>query len=86
MTAQFYARNVKSGDVVCLSPTFPTWRWPWQPSVSMREDPKALAALAALEAELASRDWVRMGREPGGEWYEYRFRLGGTPLSKGLAA
>jgi hypothetical protein len=52
----------------------------------MREDPKAVAALEALEAELVSRDWVRMGREPGSEWYEYRFRLGSRPLSKGLAA
>jgi hypothetical protein len=86
VTAQFYAWNVNSGDVLCLSPTFPTWRLPWQRSVPMREDPKALAALKALEAELVSRDWVRMGREPGSEWYEYRFRLGGRPLSKDAAA
>lgn len=86
VTAQFYARNVSSGDVLCLSPTFSMWRLPWQPSVPMREDPNALAALEALEAELVSRDWVRMGREPGSEWYEYRFRLGRRPLSKGMAA
>lgn len=86
VTAQFYAWNVNSGDVLYLSPTFPTWRLPWQQSVPLREDPKALAALEALEAELASRDWVRMGREPGSEWYEYRFRLGGRPLSKDVAA
>ena len=86
VTAQFYAWNVNSGDVLCLSPTFPTWRLPWQPSVPLREDPNARAALAALEAELISRNWVRMGREPGREWYEYRFRLGGRPVSKDLAA
>jgi hypothetical protein len=86
VTAQFYARNVNSGDVICVSPTFPTWRLPWQPTMPLREDPKVLAALEALEAELVSRDWVRMGREPGSEWYEYRFRLSGRPLSQGLAA
>jgi hypothetical protein len=86
VTAQFYAWNVNSGDVLCLSPTFPTWRLPWQPPVPMREDPKARAALEALEAELVSRDWVRIGREPGSEWYANRFRLGRRPASKGLAA
>ena len=86
VTAQFYAWDLKSGDVLLLSPTFPTWRLPWQPSVSLREDPKAVAALEKLEAELVSRDWVRIGREPGSEWYEYRFQLGRRPLSAGVAA
>jgi hypothetical protein len=54
--------------------------------VSLREDPKAVAALEKLETELVSRDWVRIGREPGSEWYEYRFQLGRRPLSAGVAA
>lgn len=86
VTAQFYAWNVKSGDVLYLSPTFPTWRLPWQQAVPMREDPKALAAIEALEAQLRSRGWVRMRDERGSEWYERRFRLDGLPLSSSLAA
>ena len=86
VTAQFYAWDVESGDVLYLSPTFPTWRLPWQTVVPLREDPKALAAIEELEAELRSRGWVRMRDEPGSEWYERRFRLGSLPLSSGLAA
>jgi hypothetical protein len=86
VAAQFYAWDLNSGDVLFLSPTFPTWRLPWQPTVSLREDPKAVAALEKLEAELVARDWVRIGREPGSEWYEYRFQLGRRTSSKGLAA
>ena len=86
VTAQFYAWDLNSGDVLLLSPTFPNWRLPWQPSVSLREDPKAVAALEKLEAELVSRDWVRIGREPGSSWYEYRFQLGRRPSSRDVAA
>jgi len=42
--------------------------------------------LEKLEAELVSRDWVRIGREPGSEWYEYRFQLGRRPSSRDVAA
>jgi len=77
VTAQFYARD-SNGGVLLLSPAFPTWRFPWQPAIPMHEDPRARAALDALDAELRSRDWVRMRREPGSDWYELGFRLG-TP-------
>ena len=80
VSAQFYARQL-DGRVLCLSPTFRTWRPPWQPSVPMREDAAALAALEALKYELRSRGWVRMRREAGSEWYEGRFRLGRRPPS-----
>ena len=74
-TAQFYVRG-PDGCVLSLSPAFRTWRPPWQPRVPMREDPRAQSALEELKSDLRARGWVRMRREPGGEWYEFRFRLG----------
>jgi hypothetical protein len=87
VTAQFYALDSNGGGILFLSPTFRTWRLPWQPSMPMREDPRALAAFEALEAQLRSRDWVCMGSEPGADWYESRFRLGhrGAPRRSGEA-
>ncbi len=75
-TAQFYAQGPNGRGPFLVSPTFPTWRWPWQTPVPVREDPRALAALEALKSELRSRGWVRMRRVAGSEWYECRFRLG----------
>ena len=83
VSAQFYARH-SDGWVLCLSPTFRTWRLPCRPRVPIREDAAALAALEALRLELRSRGWVRMRREAGSEWYEGRFRLGRRPPSVGL--
>lgn len=80
VTAKFYALD-SEGSVLFFSPTFRTWAPPWQPSVPMREDPRALAAHDALKAELRSRGWARMRREPGSDWYECRFRLGRRPSS-----
>ncbi len=85
VTAQFYARDSNGGGVLFVSPTFRTWSPPWQPSVPLREDASALAALDALDGKLRSRDWVRLDREPGADWYEARFRLGGRPAARGLA-
>ena len=79
VTAQFYARDSNGGGVLFFSPTFQTWRLPWQPSVPMRDDSRALEALEALKAELRSRGWARVRREPGSDWYEFRFRLGRRP-------
>ena len=76
VTAQFYAWDSNDGRVLLLSPTFRTWRLPWQRAVPLREDPRALAALEALDAELRSRDWVPWHREAGSDWYERRFQLG----------
>ena len=76
VTAQFYACDSNGGGVLFVSPTFRTWRLPWEPSVPMRDDPRALEALEALKAELRSRGWARVRREPGPDWYECRFRLG----------
>jgi hypothetical protein len=84
VTAQFYARDSNSGGALFLSPTFGTWRLPWQPSVPMRDDPKALEALESLKGELRSRGWARMRREPGSDWYESRFRLGRRPSTNGV--
>ena len=80
VSAQFYARD-PNGGVLFVSPTFQTWRLPWQPSVPMRDDPRALEALEVLKAELRSRGWTRARREPGSDWYEFRFRLGRRPTS-----
>ncbi|HUK95352.1 MAG TPA: hypothetical protein VLU96_09885 [Gaiellaceae bacterium] len=44
----------------------------------MRDDPSALAALAALEAELLATGWERVAPEPGAEWYQHSFRLTGS--------
>lgn len=84
VTAQFYARDSNGGEVLFLSPAFRTWRLPWQPAIAMREDPRALAALEALDSELRSRDWVRMRRAPGSDWFELRFRLGRRPSSESV--
>jgi hypothetical protein len=76
VSAQFYARDSNGGEVLVFSPTFRTWRLPWQPSVPIRDDPRALAALETLKSELRSRGWARMRRKAGSDWYECRFRFG----------
>jgi hypothetical protein len=80
VTARFFVRGA-DGNVLSQSPAFRTWRPPWEPSVPMREDPQAVSALGELKAELRARGWVRMRREPGSEWYEFRFRLGRRQVS-----
>lgn len=72
--AQFYVPRRESGDVLCYSPMFATWRAPWRESIELRDDPAALKALAALEEDLWEKGWERTRRAPGAEWYELRFR------------
>jgi hypothetical protein len=83
VTARFYVRG-SNGGVFAQSPAFRTWRVPWQPAVPMREDRRAVSALDELKAELRARGWVRMRREPGSDWYEFRFRLGRGQASNKL--
>jgi hypothetical protein len=79
VSAQFYAKDSNGGGILALSPTFRTWRLPWQRPVPMRENPAALAALESLKVELRTKGWVPMRRKPGSDWYEFRFRLGKRP-------
>ena len=72
--AQFYVPRRESGDVLCYSPMFATWRAPWREPIELRDDPAALKALAALEEDLWEKGWERTRRAPGAEWYELRFR------------
>lgn len=74
VTAQFYVREQGHDDALGFSQTFRTWRLPWEDGEPMEKDPSALAALAALEADLLAQGWERMRRAPGSEWYELRFR------------
>jgi hypothetical protein len=74
VSAQFYARGQNGNGAFDFSPTFRTWRFPWEKRLSMSKDPAALAALEALRVDLQSRGWERMRRAPGSDWYEYRFR------------
>jgi len=74
VSAQFYARAQNSG-AFDASPTFRTWRFPWEKQLSMNKNPAALAALEALCVDLRSRGWERVRRAPGSDWYEYRFRF-----------
>ena len=63
---------------LAFSPTLRTWRFPWQERKPLYEDTEALAALAALRADLVSKGWERMRRASGSEWYELRFRRNGS--------
>lgn len=74
VAAQFYARARDRDEAFGFSQSFRTWRMPWEARVPIEEDPRALAALEALESELLARGWERMRRAPGAEWFELRFR------------
>lgn len=80
VAAQFYLRDPEGGVALALSPTFRTWRFPWQERKPLDKDPDALAALAVLRADVVSTGWERMRRAPGSEWYEFRFRRNGSAL------
>ena len=74
VAAQLYARARDRDEAFGLSESFRTWCLPWEARVPIEDNPRALAALEALEAELLARGWERMRRAPGAEWYELRFR------------
>ena len=74
VAARFYARARDRDEAFGFSEPFRTWCLPWETLVPIEEDPRALAALEALEAELLARGWERMRRAPGAKWYELRFR------------
>jgi hypothetical protein len=74
VAAQFYARARDRDEAFGFSQSFRTRRMPWEARVPIEEDPRALAALEALESELLARGWERMRRAPGAEWFELRFR------------
>jgi hypothetical protein len=78
VSAQFYLRDPQDGAALAFSPTLRTWRFPWQERKPLYEDTEALAALAALRADLVSKGWERMRRASGSEWYELRFRRTGS--------
>jgi len=78
VAGQFYLREPEGGAALALSPTFRIWRFPWQERKPLDEDADALAALAALRADLISEGWERMRRASGSEWYELRFRWHGS--------
>ena len=72
--AQFYVRARDDDRALGFSETFRTWRLPWEERRSMKDDPSALAALAAFEADLLANGWKRIRRAPHSDWYELRFR------------
>ena len=74
VTAQFYVREQGHNEALCVSPSFPTWRFPWEHSKPLVADPRARAALAALRGDLLADGWDHVRRAPGTEWYEVRFR------------
>jgi hypothetical protein len=74
VVGQFYVRSPDRDEALCFSQTFRTWRFPWEQRRPIEQDPSALAALAALEADLLANRWERMRRARGAEWYELRFR------------
>jgi hypothetical protein len=74
VAAQFYARARDRDEAYGFSESFRTWWLPWEPRVPIEDDPRALAALEGLEADLMARGWERMRRAPGAAWYELRFR------------
>ena len=76
VSAQLYASSQDGNGLLALSPTFRTWRFPWQKREPLRKDPTALAALDALRADLESKGWKPMRRAAGSRWFEYRFRSG----------
>jgi hypothetical protein len=78
VSAQFYVRSKDHEGALGFSQAFRTWRPPWKEREPMSKDPSVLAALVALEADLLSNGWERMRRAPGSEWYELRFRRGGS--------
>jgi hypothetical protein len=79
VSAQFYARSQDGNGLLALSPTFRTWRFPWQKRQPLSKDPSALDALDALRADLESNGWKPMRRAAGSRWFEYRFRSGDSP-------
>jgi len=78
VAGQFYLREPESRAALALSPTFRIWRFPWQERKPLDEDAGAVAALAALRADLILKGWERMRRASGSEWYELRFRWHGS--------
>jgi hypothetical protein len=78
VSAQFYVRSKEQEGALGFSQSFRIWRFPWRERKPLDEDPSVLAALVALEADLLSSGWERMRRAPGSEWYELRFRRGGS--------
>ena len=81
VAAQFYVRSRDRDEALGFSQAFRTWRFPWEERKPIERDPSALAALAALEADLLANRWERMRRARGAEWYELRFRRSALPPS-----
>ena len=79
VAGQFYLREPEGGAALALSPTFRIWRFPWQERKPLDEDAGAVAALAALRADLISDGWERMRRASGSECTS--FASGGMDLT-----
>ena len=53
VTAQFYAWDSNDGRVLLLSPTFQTWRLPWQREVPLRVLRRGKVVEASVRPEVS---------------------------------
>jgi hypothetical protein len=57
VTGQFQAYRSTDSEPFLCSPSFRTWRPPWQPRLAPEESQAAVAAFQGLAAELERRGW-----------------------------
>jgi hypothetical protein len=57
VTGQYQAYDPRSDEPFLCSPTFRTWRPPWQPRLPIEDSPAAAAALRSLANELSRHGW-----------------------------
>lgn len=73
-SACFYARPLNADVAVYESPSFRTVSMPWRRRRQVDELTAAMAALAALRAELEARGWEQIVETAGdGDWRELEF-------------
>jgi hypothetical protein len=70
VTGQFQACHPGDEEPFLCSPSFRTWRPPWQPRVRPDDLPEAVEAFAALRGELVRRGWRDAGED---DWDEHVF-------------
>lgn len=61
VTGQYQAYDPRGDEPFLCSPTFRTWRPPWQPRLPIEDSPAAAAALRSLANELSRRGWRSEG-------------------------
>jgi hypothetical protein len=74
VTGRFYARPAEHDVAVVLSPSFRIASLPWESSVPLDQNEKAVGAFDALVNMLAEAGWERRSADVGSPWYRQTFR------------